>query len=53
MRRLACFMMAALSGAFVSGQGLLDCIEPDVLHTFLQTGPDGADRRVTVLEQGA
>lgn len=47
MRRIACFMMAALSGALVSGQGLLDCIEPDVLHTLLQAGPDGQAPRFT------
>lgn len=35
MRRVACFMMIALSGVAAFGQGLLDCVEPDVLRALL------------------
>lgn len=35
MRRIIFSMLAALSGAAAFGQGLLDCIEPDVLRALL------------------
>ena len=35
MRRAACFTMITLYGIAAFGQGLLDCIEPDVLRTLL------------------
>lgn len=39
MRRMACLTLMALCGAAASGQGLLDCIEPDVLHGLVLQGP--------------
>jgi hypothetical protein len=38
MRRVALFAMAALSGLTAFGQGLLDCVEPDVLRALLPQG---------------
>lgn len=38
MRRVALFAMAALSGLSAFGQGLLDCVEPDVLRALLPQG---------------
>lgn len=35
MRRVAYFVTAALTGAAAFGQGLLDCIEPDVLRALV------------------
>ncbi|MEJ0100097.1 MAG: hypothetical protein WDO12_10290 [Pseudomonadota bacterium] len=40
MRRTALFTLAALASATVFGEGLLDCVEPDVLHTLLLPGQD-------------
>lgn len=48
MRRFACLMMAALAGATVPAQGLLDCIEPDVLHALLLPGLNGRAPVLTV-----
>ncbi|MEO8315792.1 MAG: hypothetical protein ABI645_13490 [Pseudomonadota bacterium] len=38
MRRVAFITMAMLSGAAAFGQGLLDCIDPDVLRALLLQG---------------
>jgi hypothetical protein len=38
MRRVAFIMMITLSGVTAFGQGLLDCIEPDVLRALLLQG---------------
>jgi hypothetical protein len=35
MRRVACFTMATLATVAAFGQGLLDCLEPDVLRALL------------------
>lgn len=46
MRRMACFTLVSLCGAAASGQGLLDCIEPDVLHGLVLQG--AADRSLVI-----
>lgn len=38
MRRIALFTLAALCGITAFGQGLLDCVEPDVLRALLPQG---------------
>jgi hypothetical protein len=38
MRRAACFVTVTLCGAVAFGQGLLDCIEPDVLRALVLQG---------------
>jgi hypothetical protein len=38
VRRIASFTMAAICSASAFGQALLDCIEPDVLHTLVLQG---------------
>src|SRR5688572_3004173 len=38
MRRAAFLMIATLSGVAAFGQGLLDCIDPDLMRTLLFQG---------------
>lgn len=47
MRRLAFFMIVALSGVGAFGQGLLDCVDPDVLRALLLPGQGGRTPVIT------
>lgn len=47
MRRIALFTLAALCGITAFGQGLLDCVEPDVLRALLPQGQGQAPPVIT------
>jgi hypothetical protein len=49
MRRAAFVMMAVLSGAAAFGQGLLDCVDPDVLRALLLSGQGDRPQTFTAM----
>jgi|SRR5690606_15135977 len=51
MRRIACFTMAALCGAAAFGEGLLDCVDPDVLRALLSQGEQAPIIAATVPQE--